>query len=84
VTTRHALGLELACPINGLDQVPDFVGMTQARATHLLASLGVPEQLVTVPSARVPKGIVTSQDPPYPDGLACLCAVVLRVSSGPS
>lgn len=69
-------------PWNGLDHVPDLVGMTLARATRLLISLRVPEQVSTVPSATVPKGIVVAQSPPYPDGMACQCAVVLRVSGG--
>jgi hypothetical protein len=71
-------------PWNGLDPVPDLVGMSLARATHLLDSLGVPEQVYTAPNATVAKGVVTSQVPPFPDGMACLCAVVLHVSSGPS
>jgi hypothetical protein len=57
--------------------------MTEARALRIVAALHLPASVSIVQNSTVAKGIVTGQAPPAPDGIACVCAVNINVSSGP-
>jgi hypothetical protein len=62
--------------------LPNLIGMKEARAESILASLYLPVS-VTIVGSKEPKGIVTGQNPAPGIGEACQCGVILNVSAGP-